>query len=129
VPHHVGPVPARGVEEAAHVRGEALQVVGAHGGRGVAAVVAALVGHQDAVAGLGEWADLLTPAVPELREAVEQHHERAALGPGGPHVQPHVAALDPVAFEGHRKAISRVGHGGRTESCSGMYVGLWWGWM
>ena len=43
-------------------------------------VVAAEVGRDDAEAGLDERLDLLPPAVPELREAVQQEDQRALAG-------------------------------------------------
>ena len=46
----------------------------------VAGVVAALVEGDDVVSGVGERADLVPPAVPELGEAVEQQDGRS--GPG-----------------------------------------------
>ena len=43
-------------------------------------VVAAHVGRDHVVAGLGQRPDLVTPGVPELGEAVQQDHQRPGAG-------------------------------------------------
>ena len=67
-------------DDAGDVGGEGEGVVAAR--RLVGGAVAAQVHRGDAVAGVGEAGQLVAPGPPELREAVQQHHERplALLG-------------------------------------------------
>ncbi len=94
VADHHRPLAAGEVEQADHVPRERIERVGVHAGRLLAGVVAALVRREDAVAGRGERGDLLAPAVPELGEAVQQHHQRSVPGPGRDHVQLDAVGLD-----------------------------------
>ena len=77
-----------------HVGRQRLDAVGGDALRLVARVVAALVGHDHAEAGLGQGADLLAPAVPELGEAVQQDDRRPARRPGLDDVQADSVRLD-----------------------------------
>jgi hypothetical protein len=67
-------------DEAADVLGQLVSGVVDVAIRPRRQVVAAQVGRDDAEARLDERRDLLPPAVPELREAVEQDDERAVAG-------------------------------------------------
>src|SRR5687767_443134 len=62
------------VREAEDVSGELVERVGGDVGRLVTGVVAALVEREDAQPSGGERLDLVTPAVPEIGEAVEEEN-------------------------------------------------------
>ena len=93
------------------------ELVGGVGGEAVRLrrqVVAAQVGRDDAEARLHERRDLLPPAVPELREAVQQDDERPVAGLDV--VQLHVADLGvPLAKAG-------AGVDRRAGGCVGVVV-------
>ena len=59
-------------------------------------VVTALVGHQDPKASPRKRHDLLSPAIPELREPMQQDHERTLMRPSRNGVQ-----HDPICGEVH----------------------------
>ncbi len=82
------------------VRDQQREAILADAARLLRVVVPAHVWREDAEAGVGQGADLVAPAVPALRKAMQQHHERA--GPGLDVVQPNV-------IEG-RFAMQEVGH-------------------
>ena len=64
------------VGDADHVGGQRVELVGRDLLRLVAGVVAAHVGHDDVIAGLGKRRDLMAPSPPELGKAVKQHQQR-----------------------------------------------------
>ena len=72
-------------------------------------VVAAQVGRDDAEARLHERCDLLPPAVPELREAVQQDDQRPVAGLDV--VQLHVADLGVALAKGGAGVDRRAGEG------------------
>jgi hypothetical protein len=72
-------------------------------------VVAAHVGCDDAVAGLGELCDLQPPAEPELREAVQQDDKRPVAGLDV--VQLHVADICEALAKLGVRLLPRRGHG------------------
>ena len=83
-------------------------------------VVAAHVGGDDAEAGGGEGRDLMAPAVPELREAVEQDDERARR-----RVPPRRSAGRTSAGRHNRAQAIRNGViVGRTNRMSAVTLGL-----
>ena len=65
----------------------------------IAQVVTALVGYHHPVAGLCQRFDLVDPTPPELREAVQQHHQRSIHWPGLHHMQADAIGLDVCLFE------------------------------
>jgi hypothetical protein len=79
------------VDEAANVVGQLVGRVRREAVRLRRQVVAAQIGRDDAEARLHERGDLLPPAVPELREAVQQNNEWPVAGLDV--VQHHVADL------------------------------------
>ena len=83
------------VHQVEHVRGHVLLVVAL--GRRLGLAEAAQVGHDHAVAGIGERGDLVAPLVPVLRPAVEDQ-DRVAVGRAGlDHVHPQAGGVD-LAF-------------------------------
>ncbi len=64
------------IEQADDVGGQLDDVVGVDGDRLRRPAVAALIGRQHAVAGLGQRRNLVTPGVRQFGEAVGQHHHR-----------------------------------------------------
>ena len=69
-------LPPEVADEPQHVGRQQLELVAGHAFRLVALTVAAQVRRDDLEA-LGQGRDLAPPGVPELREAVQQHDERA----------------------------------------------------
>jgi hypothetical protein len=67
-------------DEGGDIGGEAFEGVRLDRSRGAAGAVAALVGHDDAVAGGSERADLVAPGVRQLGEAVEEDDRRPGAG-------------------------------------------------
>ena len=82
VPDEAHPVASERIGEGDDVAGEAVEGVALKTLRLVAEVVAALVRRDDAQSGGGERPELMPPAVPELRKAVQQDR-RPALGRAG----------------------------------------------
>ena len=95
VAHQHGLLGADSVEQPDDVGGQFGDVVGLDRGRPVGAAVAALVGGQYVVAGVGQAADLVAPGEREFGEAVTEHDHRCARFTGLGHPQ-----ADPVG--GHR---------------------------
>ena len=56
------------------------------------AAVAALIGRDRVIAGVGECGQLMAPGIPALREAVQQQYQRTLAGLGDVHAQ--AAGLD-----------------------------------
>ena len=81
------------VEQADQVGGQVVNVVGVDRIRTRRAAVAALIGCQHVIAGLGQGRDLVPPRVGEFGKAMGQHHDgRAAVaGLGDP--QPNAVGL------------------------------------
>ena len=75
-PH--GALRADVVEQSDQVGGQMMNVVGVDGVRTIRTAVAALIGRQHVVAGVGEDVYLVTPGVGELGKAVRQEHHRCA---------------------------------------------------
>jgi hypothetical protein len=67
----------QGNDQVGHLLDQQPGSVVAHPGRLVGGVVAGQVGRDHPEAGVGEGWDLVAPGVPELGEAVQQHHQRA----------------------------------------------------
>ena len=91
VAHHQRGLGAALVDETVDVGRQLAGAVGADAVRLGGQVVAAQVGRDDAEAGCRERRDLPPPAVPELREAVQQNDQRPVAGLDV--VQPHVADI------------------------------------
>src|SRR5581483_5689204 len=89
------------IEEAEDVITQVFDVVALQLGRLRRAAVAALVGRDHVVAGLGDGGYLVAPRVPKLGEAVAQHDDRPFARLGDVHV-------DAVGGDG---AVGDVGHG------------------
>ena len=66
---------ADGIEETEEVVGQMHDVVVLDGRWAVGCAVAALVGGDDAKSLVGQGSELVTPRVPELGEAVAEHHQ------------------------------------------------------
>ena len=77
VPDEAHPVASERIGEGDDVAGEAIERVAPKTLRLVAEVVAALVRRDDAQSGGGEGPELMPPAVPELRKAVQQDRRPA----------------------------------------------------
>jgi len=88
------------LHQAKQVRNQGLAPVIPDTGRLIAQVVAALVGHDHSIPGLGQRSNLVPPSVPELREAVEQNQRRPRAWPGQDRVQSYPIAFDLDMFEG-----------------------------
>ena len=102
IPHHDGtPVVANPdgalgadvVEQADDVGGQLVNVVGLDRIRTRRAAVAALIGSQHVVAGVGEDRNLVPPGVGQLGKAVGQDHHGCAAVPGLDHPQPHTIGV------------------------------------
>src|SRR5215218_7829931 len=107
VPDHGSrPFPA-GRYQALHIARQQLNAVCAHSGRFVREVVAAHVRGNHAEAGLDQRRDLVPPLVPELREAVQQQHERSLARLDV--VQPHISEVG-IAVRQLHPAQRLVGH-------------------
>ncbi len=92
-PTHTARSRADVVEQTDQVGGQLMNVVGVDGIRTIRAAVAALIGRQHVVAGVGEDGNLMTPGVGQFGEAVRQdHHGCAAVARFG-HPQPHTVGL------------------------------------
>jgi hypothetical protein len=104
--HGSGPFSA-GQDQALHVARQQLDAVGPHSERFVREVVAAHVRGHHPEAGLDQRGDLMPPLVPELREAVQEHHGRSL--PRLDVVQPHVPEIG-VAVRQLHPAQRLVGH-------------------
>ena len=102
-------------DEAADVAGELVGGVGGVAVRPRRQVVAAQVGRDDAEARLHERCDLLPPAVPELREAVQQDDQWPVAGLDV--VQLHVADLG--------VALAKAGVGVRRRAGEAYRVSWW----
>jgi hypothetical protein len=68
--------------EADDVIGKGIEAIGGDPGGLVGQVAAALVRRDDPQPGFGKRRDLMSPAVPELRKAVQQHDHRAVFRSG-----------------------------------------------
>ena len=66
------------VEQADHVGSQFVDAVGVDCVRTRRAAIAALIGCQDVIAGLGENRNLVAPRVGEFGKAVDQDHDRCA---------------------------------------------------
>ena len=110
-----------------------------HGLWCVASVVATLVGDRHAAARLGEGRDLVTPPVPELGEAVEEHDEAAVVGACRPHMQIHArprtrwrSSGTEIRLAGSRGILARryseLLRNGQSAMglASGSYTSSWW---
>ena len=119
--HRVGLAERR--DQRGDVGGQVRRVVAAR--RFVARAVAAQVDGDGVVAGVGQVDQLLVPGPPELREAVQQQHERTGAGLGD--VQRDAVGLDgavrPRAVDQDDRAVR--GARERTES-HGVVTELTW---
>ena len=88
-----GPLGADVVEQADDVGGQLVNVVGLDRIRTRRAAVAALIGRQHVVAGLGEDRDLVSPRVGQFGKAVGQDHHRCAAVAGLDHPQLHTIGV------------------------------------
>jgi hypothetical protein len=77
VPGDRGRVGAQGHDQVGHLLGQHPGSVVADPEGLVGGVVAGQVGRDHPVAGVGEGWDLVAPGIPELGEAVQQHHQWA----------------------------------------------------
>ncbi len=77
MPDDERPFLAQRVDQPDHVPHQVEDAVRGHVLGVVAASVPALVGSDHPETGLGQRPELVPPGVPGLREAVQQHHERA----------------------------------------------------
>ena len=82
------------IEQADDVGAQLDDVVGVDGRRLRRPAVAALIGRQHVVAGLGQRGDLVPPRIGQFGEAVGQHHHRRAAVTGLDHPQPHPVGLN-----------------------------------
>ena len=82
------------IEQADDVGGQLDDVVGVDGARLRRTAVAALIGRQHAVAGLGQRRNLVTPGVRQFGEAVGQHHHRRVSIAGIDYPQLHPVGLN-----------------------------------
>ena len=82
MPDEAHPIASERIGEGDDVAGEAVEGVALKTFRLVAEVVAALVRRDDAQSGGGERPELMPPAVPELRKAVQQDRRRAVRRAG-----------------------------------------------
>ena len=82
------------VEQADEVGGQLDDVVGVDGVGLRRAAVAALIGRQHVVAGLGQRRNLVAPGVGQFGEAVGQHDHRRAAFAGLDDPQLHAVGLD-----------------------------------
>ena len=89
VAHQHGLLGADSVEQPDDVGGQFGDVVGLDRGRPVGAAVAALVGGQYVVAGVGQAADLVAPGEREFGKAVTEYDHRCARFTGLGHPQAH----------------------------------------
>ena len=80
------------------VRDEFSERVSCYSGRFSAEVVAALVGDDNAKSGGGQRLDLLSPAIPKFREAVEKNDDGAVLWASGNRMQSNVSVLELDSF-------------------------------
>jgi hypothetical protein len=64
------------IDRPLHIIRERVEGIGRDRSGFFAAGVAALIGDEEPEAGIGQGTDLGSPAVPELREAVQQDHRR-----------------------------------------------------
>lgn len=92
--HPGGTLGADVVEQSYQVRGQLVDVVvlDRFGARGTP--VAALIGGQHVVAGLGKHRDLVPPGIGQFGEAVGQYHHRRTPLAGLGHAQPHAVGVD-----------------------------------
>src|SRR5215216_6057565 len=102
MPGDRGRAGAQGRDQVGDVLGQHLGSVVAHPGWLVGGVVAGQVGRDHPVAGVGEGWDLVAPGVPELGEAVQQHHQWAGAHLNAVKTQP--ADVDPPV--GHAPGAS-----------------------
>ena len=86
------------VEQADHVAGEDVHIVGRDAPWFIGQVVAALVGDDDAEACRGQRGDLLPPANPEFGEAVQQNDRRSVFAAVGHDVKIDVIGLNELAL-------------------------------
>jgi len=89
---------AKVVEQADHVAGEHVHIVGRDAPRFIGQIVAALVRDDDTEACRCQRGDLLSPAVPEFRKAVQQNDRRSVFGAVGHDVKIDVIGLDDLAL-------------------------------
>ena len=104
------------VEQADHVAGEHVHIVGRDAPRFIGQVVAALVGDDDAEARRCQRGDLLPPANPEFGEAVQQNDRRSVFGAVGHHVKFDVIGLDELAL--HPASITEIYQSSSSSSVS-----------
>jgi hypothetical protein len=64
-----------------------------------AEVVPALIGHDDAKAGIGQRFDLLAPAIPEFWKAVKKQDDRAVARARGNGVEFHAGIFKLLSFQ------------------------------
>lgn len=81
------------------VRNQFGERIGADLRRFAAEVIPALIGHDDAKPGSGQWFDLLLPPIPEFGEAVEENYNRAIRGAGHDGMQAYVRVLEEYGFQ------------------------------
>jgi hypothetical protein len=71
------------VNDGDYVGDQFRKSVGRNSCRFAAEVVTALVGHNDAKAGVGQWFNLVAPAIPEFGKAVKKQDDLAVARAGG----------------------------------------------
>jgi hypothetical protein len=103
-----GRADAQGHDQVGHLLGQHPGPVVAHPGRLVGGVVAGQVGRDHPVAGVGQGGELVAPGVPELGEAVQQHHQGAGACFDAVQAQP--ADVDPPLGHTHGACPVRQSH-------------------
>jgi hypothetical protein len=106
VPGDRGRAGAQGGDQVGHLLDQHPGSVVAHPGRLVGGVVAGQIGRDHSVAGVGERRELVSPGVPELGEAVQQHHQGAGARFDAVQAQP--ANVDPSV--GHAPGAFHSAH-------------------
>jgi hypothetical protein len=114
VPGDGGRVGAQGRDEVGHLLGQDPGSVVTDPGWLVGGVVAGQVGRDHSVAGVGEGGELVAPGVPELGEAVQQHHQGAGARLDAVQAKP--ADVDPSV--GHAPGASHAGHPITLAACT-----------
>lgn len=81
-----------------HVRDQFRKSVRSNPCRFAAEVVTALVGHNDAIAGVGQRFNLVAPAIPEFGKAVKKQDDLAVARASGDRVQTNRRILEMKSF-------------------------------
>src|SRR3982751_70201 len=98
--------------------------IGSNRNRLTARVVTPLVGNNDPKASPGQSKNLLPPAIPEFREAMQKYDRRALRRPSRDCMQLHIPVVEREVFKGGEIGWIIAGVHARVDAWSGALLRL-----